>query len=305
VILRRNILLFHQGALGDFIVTWPLALGMARAFAQSRIFYITHSQKGALAEKALRVESVDVEGGWHQLFSQEPRITDRPSKLLAGAQQIINFVSGPDDLWARNVRKIAPEASLITLSTVPPNDFSGHITEFLLQQLQPAPVMQMALLQMLQSIAVRGLGTARTTGGPVVLHPGAGSGKKCWPVEQFLNLTAALQRSGRIVQVILGEVEMERWPREQIDAFRASAEVRTPKTLIELMNVIASASAFIGNDSGPGHLAGINGVPTISLFGPNNPTRWRPLGPRVTVLTGEWDQITVDSVVAAATNSTP
>src|SRR5438552_11741739 len=82
--LRRNILIFHQGALGDFIVTWPLALGLARVMAQSRIFYVTSGQKGALAERALRVESVDVEGGWHQLFSQEPRLPEPAARMLAG-----------------------------------------------------------------------------------------------------------------------------------------------------------------------------------------------------------------------------
>ena len=80
--LRRNIIIFHQGALGDFIVTWPLALGMARVFAQSRVFYVTAGQKGALAEKALRVESADVEAGWHQLFSTEPTLPEPAARLL-------------------------------------------------------------------------------------------------------------------------------------------------------------------------------------------------------------------------------
>ena len=40
----RNILLFHAGALGDFVVTWPLALALARLHPQSRVFYVT--QKG-------------------------------------------------------------------------------------------------------------------------------------------------------------------------------------------------------------------------------------------------------------------
>src|SRR3982751_7078687 len=61
--LRRNVLIFHSGALGDFILSWPLALAFGRLFAQSRIFYVTQRQKGQLAEKALRIESVDAETG--------------------------------------------------------------------------------------------------------------------------------------------------------------------------------------------------------------------------------------------------
>ena len=67
--LRRNVLIFHSGALGDFILTWPLALALGRLFPQSRVFYVTARQKGLLAERVLRVESVDVETGWHHLFS--------------------------------------------------------------------------------------------------------------------------------------------------------------------------------------------------------------------------------------------
>src|SRR4051794_20124139 len=118
--LRRNILLFHQGALGDFLITWPLALGLGRVLAQSRIFYVTGAQKGALAERALRVESVDVEGGWHQLYSEEPKLPERAARLLDGAQWIIGFGAQAEDRWANNVRALAPEAKVILLSTTPP-----------------------------------------------------------------------------------------------------------------------------------------------------------------------------------------
>jgi heptosyltransferase-3 len=303
--LRRNILIFHQAAMGDFIVTWPLALGLARVFAQSRIFYVTSGQKGALAEKALRVESADVEGGWHQLFSSDPKLPEPAAKLLAGAQHIINFVSGPDDLWAKNVRAIAPEASLVPLSTVPPDSFSGHITEHLLGQLKSFAVIEAAMGQMLQSIKTRGLALARPTGKTVVLHPGAGSGKKCWPPEQFLKLAELLKQASRPVQVILGEVELERWPAAQVEAFSKVAEVKWPGTLVELLHTLASASAFVGNDSGPGHLAGIIGVPTVSIFGPKEPARWKPLGPSVMALRGEWNEITPQAVGDAIARAVP
>lgn len=302
--LRRNILIFHQGALGDFVVTWPLAMGVARVFAQSRVFYVTAGQKGALAERVLRVESADLEAGWHHLYSDDPKLPDPAARLLEGAQQVISFVSGPEDSWANNVRRLAPGAPLITLATVPPEDFAGHVTDHLLAQLKSSPVIAAAMGQMLQSIAVRGLGGAASPTGPVVLHPGAGSGKKCWPAERFLELGERLKKSGRAVRLLLGEVERERWPTEQVQAFVRAAEVVEPKTLVELKDAIAGGSAFVGNDSGPGHLAGILGVRTISIFGPNDPARWRPLGPRVTTLADEWEQITPSRVVDALSSPT-
>src|SRR5215213_3534079 len=93
--LRRNVLIFHSGALGDFVLTWPLALALGRLFPQSRIFYVTHGQKGALAEKVLRVESLDQEAGWHHLFTEAPALPERPAKVLAGAQYVFSFVAAP------------------------------------------------------------------------------------------------------------------------------------------------------------------------------------------------------------------
>jgi len=297
--LRRNILLFHQGALGDFIVTWPLALAMGRAFAQGRVFYVTAGQKGALAEKALRVESVDVEGGWHQLFSESPQLPEPAGRLLAGAPWVISFVSDGNDRWARNVRTIAPAAVLVPLSTTPELEFSGPITEYLLRQLKPWPVIEAAFGQMLKSVANRGISSSWRADGPVVLHPGAGSGKKCWPAERFLELAAQLSALGQRVQFILGEVELERWPRQEVDRFASAAELHTPTTLVELMDRIARASAFVGNDSGPGHLAAMLGLATVSIFGPADPSRWRPLGPRVEIVRGEWDEISPPRVLDA------
>ena len=65
--LRRNVLIFHAGALGDFVLTWPFAVALGRIFPQSRIVYVTAGQKGKLAERALRLESADAEAGWHAL----------------------------------------------------------------------------------------------------------------------------------------------------------------------------------------------------------------------------------------------
>src|SRR5262247_1578141 len=98
--LRRNVLIFHQAALGDFIVTWPLALALSRILPQSRIIYVTHSQKGALAEKVLRIESADAELGWHGLLVPPPDAPTLPApatKMLDGAQVILSFTAGESD----------------------------------------------------------------------------------------------------------------------------------------------------------------------------------------------------------------
>src|SRR4051812_7612452 len=93
VLFKRNVLIFHLGALGDFVLSWPLAMALARIHPQSRIIYVTHAQKGALAAKVLRVESSDIESGWHHLHGDATRLPEGPRKLLAGAHAIYTFLA--------------------------------------------------------------------------------------------------------------------------------------------------------------------------------------------------------------------
>ena len=51
--------------------------------------------------------------------------------------------------------------------------------------------------------------------------------------------------------------------------------------LDELAAILRGARLVIACDSGPGHLAAQLGVPTLTLFGPGDPDRWAPVGPRV------------------------
>ncbi len=53
-----------------------------------------------------------------------------------------------------------------------------------------------------------------------------------------------------------------------------------------LLDKLDSADRFIGNDSGPGHLAALLGVPTFTLFGPQLPELFAPRHPRAEWIEG-------------------
>ena len=46
----------------------------------------------------------------------------------------------------------------------------------------------------------------------------------------------------------------------------------------QTFRIIGKCRILIGNDSGPMHIGAAMGTPTIGLFGPNLPVRWRPFG---------------------------
>src|SRR5262249_795968 len=102
--------------------TWPVAVALGRMFPQSRISYVTHASKGALASRVIGVESMDVERGWHLLHADNPDLPELNRTTLAAAQMIVSFGSADGDVWEQNVRRFAPDATLIRLRTKPVDD---------------------------------------------------------------------------------------------------------------------------------------------------------------------------------------
>jgi len=90
--------------------------------------------------------------------------------------------------------------------------------------------------------------------------------------------------SGSKLRIVLGEVELERWPEPLIKSFETQAETVRSSTYLELAETLRIAKLYIGNDSGPSHLAAVLGVPSRVLFGPTDDAVWRPLGPDVRTL---------------------
>jgi ADP-heptose:LPS heptosyltransferase len=284
--LRRNILIFQTGGLGDFILTWPFAVGLGRIYPQSRIIYVTHSQKGELAKRVLRLEATDAEAGWHGLFADGGRLPAAAQAMLESAHSVYSFLP-VSPVWHQSIERINPHAKRVEIDVRITPEYRGHVTDRMIEQLQNYPPERAATEQILRSIADRGIGFKPAGGADVVIHPGAGSPAKCWPINRYIELAEALKSSVRSVNFVVGEVERDRWKQNDLNRLAAAGRVRSCGNLLELLNEISTAGCFVGNDSGPSHLAGIIGIPTLALFGPTDPLQWKPLGQRVAVLRHE------------------
>ena len=60
-------------------------------------------------------------------------------------------------------------------------------------------------------------------------------------------------------------------------------------SLGELKTLLAAASLFVGNDSGPAHVAAAFGVPSVVIFGSSNSAVWRPWRTPSAVVETDWD----------------
>jgi ADP-heptose:LPS heptosyltransferase len=297
-LIRRNVLIFHSGGLGDFLLTWPLGLALGRLHPQSRIFYVTQASKGALAAAALRLDSLDAETGWPALYADSANPDDRLRKILAESHSVYTFLATPGDAFFRNVTHLSPQAQITPLQFPPPPDFLGHATEYLLTQLSAVPAVRGAVDQIMASIAAKGVGTTRhNPAGPILIHPGSGNVKKCYPIPGLLDVVKKMTQHGKTAKLVLGEAELERFSKADIARLEQAAPVVRPPRYVDLLTEMNAASAFLGNDSGPTHLAAMTGLPTVALFGPTNPLIWRPLGPKVAVLEGrDFSALTADDI---------
>jgi heptosyltransferase-2 len=113
----------------------------------------------------------------------------------------------------------------------------------------------------------------------ILIHSGAGQSVRVWPLEHYKNLASYLRQKKIPAQIVCDPDQREWWLRA------GETTVATPKTVAELISLIDRAAAFIGNDSGPGHLAAFLGVATFTLFGPQLPEWFAPLHPRA-----EWTE---------------
>ncbi len=125
-------------------------------------------------------------------------------------------------------------------------------------------------------------------GRPVVaVAPGAGRPIRKWPVDRLAAVSAALvDRLGCAIVVIGGASDHN--DAEQIAASLPRDRCLNLTGKIELLrlpDVLKAVTLFIGNDSGPTHLAARLGVPTVQICcGVSDVDIWHVSGPAVAVL---------------------
>ncbi len=101
-----------------------------------------------------------------------------------------------------------------------------------------------------------------------VFHPMASAPDKAWPADRFRAVAQRLQHAGIEPVFIAGAGE-------DLSAFVAFNTV-AGAPLAEVKILIAGASLFIGNDSGPAHMAAAFGVPSVVIFAASDPVIWAP-----------------------------
>jgi hypothetical protein len=110
----------------------------------------------------------------------------------------------------------------------------------------------------------------------VVLHPGAASGSRRWPVDRWAAVARALSRRA---DVRLTGSDDERALSETVAeaaGLAASSVLAGSLDLPGLLDVVAGAALLVCGDTGVAHVATATGTPSVLLFGPVAPALWGP-----------------------------
>ena len=127
-----------------------------------------------------------------------------------------------------------------------------------------------------------------------VIHPVAATPEKTWTAAGFLRIAEYLRDHHRLDSVFIAGKDQD------LSAF-AGWETISGAPLAEIKTLIAGASLFVGNDSGPAHIAAAFGVPPVVIFGPSDPVIWGPWITRGEIVQadGPIGSVTVEQVIGA------
>lgn len=272
----REAWVLHRGALGDSVLTWPVLRHLVRSGVETA--FVADPAKAELASACVGVRAVSAESPeMIALWREGGPLRERP-----GAGLVLDYEHGASPARDARVKRMFPRARVVPM----PQACGG---ETLRAFVEAHP---------LARAEVRTREGAGASDGAIVLHVGAGSDAKRWAMANWFELHERLCDDGVGVAAIAGEVERERFTRADAGSFQRMGG-RWIETLAELREVVGGARAFVGNDSGPTHLAAQMGVATVALFGATDERAWAPVGPRVRVVgrLGAWGG--VDEVARA------
>ena len=106
---------------------------------------------------------------------------------------------------------------------------------------------------------------------------------RTWPTEYFADLVRRLLAADRtIVVALMGISEAEESARAivaRVGDPRCIDFVGRTRTLTDVLQLFHQAELLITNDSGPAHFASLTPIKSITLFGPETPVLYGPLGP--------------------------
>jgi ADP-heptose:LPS heptosyltransferase len=267
-----TLLVFKVNQLGDNVVFLPVVQSLVAAHPDWRIVVLTSPTAARLYEVCcpqveLRVfETAKFNGAWRQpwrLMRMAVQLRGlKPDACLLGDDQgnVAHLLArmsgaklcvGPQTPHVRLNSLLHERVEVNTEEPVASHNWRIAGSKFELSANMPAP--DLSAFGCLESNAV-------------VIHAGGSREYQRWPLRNFVALANRLAETHEVRWIVQGD---------ETGLSNAVQRLET-KSLDELARVIAGAKLFVGNNSGPMHIAAACGTPGVILIGPSS-RRWDPV----------------------------
>ena len=312
----RRILAIKLDHIGDFLTALPALRSLRARFPQARIEVLAPPASAALARTgkagfAGTVDEVIEFTFFHARSGQGQReVTSaefealgaslaarrydmaidlrmhpetRPALRCSGAPFLVGYDHGNEFPWL--------DVSLEWEGDLRLAPKRGHISERLVQLVAAAEAAcldqdrpgKMPVPPAASVPALAALPAAFRKRPLVCVHPGVGNVVRQWPAAHFAGLIDLLRAECGVHVVLVGTAEEAPIAEEvqRLVVAKSAVESLVGRVKLgELAEVMRACVLFVGNNSGPKHLAASLGVPTVGIHsGVVDATEWAPLGP--------------------------
>ena len=275
-----SILVVRLGAMGDIIHALPAVASLRQSFPRHRITWVVAGKWVQILEGNPHIDQIvpfDRRGkaaiyrAWRKLRPLRPEIAIDFQGLIQSA--LVGRAARPKNFIGLH-RSLARESLAALFYTQQVRAVGPHCVEMNLQLSAAAGATQLTD----QAWLPTGHAEGKLPSGPFVFaSPFAGWASKQWPLDRYLLLAEALKAEGLplVVNVPPGlGTKLAGLPGLKIH------ESGIPG----LIDATRRATAIVGVDSGPMHLAAALAKPGVAIFGPTDPARNGPFRSRLMVL---------------------
>lgn len=280
---REKVVLLNFQALGDNIVFLPVAEYVAKCFPDRSITILTSEIAKDIYDPAI-FKTIVI----RSRTQRDLQYWKKPLSLLPLFRNVV--VENPETIICCQGQSRAAHLATLTsfakhkiggyhekLAPLPPLPFSvtlNHSENIALQQWHLTGLLSRAFNRELPPVLppppnlTHLIDHTSELKDYVLLHPGASQPYKRWPLENFYSLAKLLSN---VIDVLL----VEESGTFQIPFKSKRIHPLKIKSLRQLVSVTNGASLFVGNNSGPMHIASALGVTSFVFTGPTAAT-WDP-----------------------------
>jgi heptosyltransferase III len=316
-----RILVIRGGATGDFILTLPALKALRDAYPHAHVEILGYKHIAALVENrfyAQAVRSIEY-GPLSAFFAKNSKLPAELADYLASFDLIISYLYDPDRIFESNLRRCGVKKLLCGPAKV--LEIDCHAAR---QLARPIEQLGIRVVDLAEKIFVSkedrqfAREFLKNFSEPILaIHPGSGSEKKNWPLENWIELFSSegglanakreRRHIGKQPSLIVVSGEADKTQTAQLEHIWKDRDAHLAKNLpLPHLAAVLEHTVFVGHDSGISHLAAAAGANCILLFGPTNPNVWAPRNDNAQVLrahSGALNDLEVAQVRTAVTRA--